>query len=69
MLLMLKMQFEGLGKAASGAGKSIKKAFKNNWLMVALYLIANTIGSVIRQAKKVKEVTNETLELVGNRNR
>ena len=66
MLLLLKMQFDKLGNSAEGAGKRIKKAFKNNWLLVALYLLANTIGSVIKQAKKVKEATNETLELVGN---
>ena len=34
MLLLLKMQFDKLGNSAEGAGKRIKKAFKNNWLPV-----------------------------------
>lgn len=66
MTMMLSMQFDKLGKSASGAGKSIKKAFKNNWMIVALYLLINTLGSVVKHVKRVKEVTNETLELVGN---
>ena len=62
MLLLLKMQFDKLGKSASGAGKSIKKAFMNNWLIVALYLLANTINSVVKQFKNVNEATKESIE-------
>ena len=62
MLLLLKMQFDKLGNSAEGAGKRIKKAFKNNWLLVALYLLANTINSVVKQFKNVNEATKESIE-------
>ena len=62
MSMMLSMQFGKLGKAATSAGKSIKKAFKNNWLIVALYLLANTINSVVKQFKNVEEATKESIE-------
>ena len=62
MSMMLSMQFGKLGKAATSAGKSIKKAFMNNWLIVALYLLANTINSVVKQFKNVEEATKESIE-------
>lgn len=62
MSMMLSMQFGKLGKAATSAGKSIKKAFMNNWLIVALYLLANTINSVVKQFKNVDEATKESIE-------
>ena len=62
MLLLLKMQFDKLGNSAEGAGKRIKKAFMNNWLIVALYLLANTINSVVKQFKNVNEATKESIE-------
>lgn len=62
MSMMLSMQFGKLGKAATSAGKSIKKAFMNNWLIVALYLLANTINSVVKQFKNVNEATKESIE-------
>ena len=62
MSMMLSMQFGKLGKSATSAGKSIKKAFKNNWLIVALYLLANTINSVVKQFKNVEEATKASIE-------
>lgn len=62
MSMMLSMQFGKLGKAATSAGKSIKKAFMNNWLIVALYLLANTINSVVKQFKNVGEAAKESIE-------
>ena len=34
----------------------------NNWLIVALYLLANTINSVVKQFKNVEEATKGAIE-------
>lgn len=60
-MALLHAQMIKLGKSAKTTGANLLKAFKSNWLIAAIYILANSIGSVVKHFKNVNEVTNETI--------